>query len=55
MSLDDYRLVPDPLDSHAYYDWVGNRYVFTCHEEYEVARRIHLIDWLTGHCVLLFM
>ena len=51
----DLQLTPDPHDSHAFYDRLGNRWVFHCHAEYLAARRAQLIDWLATDALLCFL
>ena len=41
-----FDLEPDPLDHHAYYDRMGNRYIFHSHKEYKIARDAQIIAWL---------
>ncbi len=55
MKFDELSLIPDPLDPYGYYDRLGNRYTFYSHREYEVARQLHIIQWLTKGKLLCFL
>ncbi len=48
-------LEPDPADPYGFYDRFGNRLTFYSHREYEVARRLHIIQWLTKGALLCFL
>jgi len=54
--LSDLSLVTDVLpDSRALYDRFGNRYVFNSHREYQVARQLQIIAWITRNRPLHFL
>lgn len=55
MTIDDLQLVPDLHERGAYYDRLGNRWVFASHAEYAAARCQQVIGWLTRGTLLCFL